>query len=152
MNVIVPENQSFSGEYIGAFQFKFWQYGRWIEVVIDDKLPCVAKNLAFIHSGSENEFWSPLLEKAYAKLHGSYNSLKGGSTCEAMVDFTGGISEVLKIGKGGNSSKQIFSILRNGYVKGSLNCCSIQPHPTIHEAQTNLGLVKGHAYSITKVN
>ena len=33
------------------------------------------------------------MEKAYAKLHGCYEILNGGSMAEALVDLTGGASD-----------------------------------------------------------
>ncbi|VDO86849.1 unnamed protein product [Schistosoma curassoni] len=70
MNNIIPSNQTFRGTlYTGAFVFNFWRFGEWVEVVIDDRLPVLKGtcNLVFMHSTDTNEFWSCLLEKAYAK-------------------------------------------------------------------------------------
>ena len=73
---VVPSNQGFeSGSYAGIFQFNFWRFGKWEQVIVDDRLPYNTKHerLCFCHNRDEpNEFWSALCEKAYAKCFGSY--------------------------------------------------------------------------------
>ncbi|XP_062596938.1 calpain-B-like isoform X8 [Saccostrea cucullata] len=145
---VVPPDQTFQDGYCGMFRFHFWRQGEWVEVVVDDRLPTYYGQLTFMHSLDKNEFWSALLEKAYAKLEGSYESLKGGSTCEAMVDFTGGVSEFFDLRK---APPNMFSIMLKASQRGSLMGCSIDADPNQLEAHLANGLVMGHAYSITSV-
>nr|XP_009680480.1 PREDICTED: calpain-10 isoform X3 [Struthio camelus australis] len=95
LNKVIPPGQpSWTDEsYQGCFTCRVWQFGHWVEVTIDDRLPCLGGKLCFSQCQTEDLFWLPLLEKAYAKLHGSYEQLWAGQVADAVVDLTGGIAE-----------------------------------------------------------
>ncbi|VDM82663.1 unnamed protein product, partial [Strongylus vulgaris] len=147
---VVPPDQSFTENYAGIFHFQFWRYGKWIDVVIDDRLPTVNGRLYYMHSHEHNEFWSALLEKAYAKLYGSYENLEGGTTAEALEDFTGGLTEFYNLRKTDKST--VLAMMIRGFQMGSLFGCSIDADPHQKEAPLENGLVRGHAYSITALH
>ncbi|KAF9262037.1 cysteine proteinase [Marasmius fiardii PR-910] len=111
-------------EQIGIYGFVFFRNASWVNIIIDDflftSIPKYeelsfnekqlyhhnkekfnkearknGKVLYFARPGADGGTWVPLIEKAYAKLHGSYASLHGGQSCEAIEDLTGGVSTIV---------------------------------------------------------
>lgn len=144
-------------EYTGAFHFRFFRFGKWTDVVIDDQLPTHDGSLIYAHSSDGNEFWTALLEKAYAKLAGSYEALDSGNTADALVDFTGGVTEEIDLTSEETrkqiEDKTLWKTLMRMRARGALMSCSIShggDNAKI-EADAGNGLVFGHAYAITDV-
>ncbi|RUS84596.1 hypothetical protein EGW08_007623 [Elysia chlorotica] len=149
LNKVLDPTHSFTdSKYCGAVKFNLWHQGEWIEVVVDDRLPTYNNKLVFLHSNEENEFWSALLEKAFAKLSGSYEGLKGGQSSEALEDLTGGLAEAFDLQK---APEDLFKIVQKGFARSSIMCCSIEAKPNEIEAKLDNGLIKGHGYSVTDV-
>ena len=150
---VVPPSQSFdAGHYNGMFHFNFWQNGEWTPVVIDDRLPTTKDGrLLYLSSASGDEFWSALLEKAYAKLCGGYKALQGGSFGEAISDFTGGVPELIDL-QSEQRAGDLYDLMSEATWRGCLMGCSIltckdNNGPTGQTLTNNL--VQNHGYSIT---
>jgi calpain-15 len=82
----------------GCYLLRLFLDGQWRHVVVDDQLPCIPNpsrpqlagevGLAFSRTCNQ-QLWVCLLEKAYAKAHGSYHAISGGEISEALVDLCG---------------------------------------------------------------
>ena len=87
----------------GIFCFRFFKNFKWRYVLVDSRLPCLrvynnqTPTLLYGQCRARNEFWVPLIEKAYAKLHGSYRALVSGFIDDGLVDLTGLTSKKMVI-------------------------------------------------------
>jgi len=73
----------------GIYRIKLCKGGEWVEVTVDDLFPCEPLGGPLFTGCVNNEIWVMILEKAFAKVHGSYYLLKGGFVNEALIDLTG---------------------------------------------------------------
>ena len=74
---------------LGIYRMKICKNGEWQVVTVDELTPCYPQGPPLFATGAKNELWVTLLEKAYAKIHGSFFSLKNGFVTEALQDLTG---------------------------------------------------------------
>ena len=78
----------------GIYCVKICHFGEWQAIVVDDCFPCDAQRPAFTR-GNDNEIWVMILEKAWAKLFGSYERIEAGLTREALKSLTAAPTEVV---------------------------------------------------------
>ncbi|XP_048488700.1 calpain-C [Plutella xylostella] len=129
---VVPADQRFEEPYTGVFRFRLWWCGQWVEVLVDDRLPTVNGRLAFLQTAHSNQMWPSLLEKAYAKLHGSYEALKYGSLLDGLADLTGGITESIPL-VGLNDASALYNLLKTT----SVVTCAHHTSPNINQENIN---------------
>ena len=136
----------------GRFTIRLFKDGKWHLVTIDDYLP-VKKDgiLAFGKCKDPSEFWVPLLEKAYAKLNGSYRSLEWGSTAYGLVDLTGGVGFGRKISPKDSESNELWEFLCHSNEDDYFIGCSLSRKGEEKETESKeTGLVGSHAYAVLK--
>jgi calpain-15 len=70
---------------------RFFIAGQTHTVVVDDRFPYCPyrERWAFSRTSASNEIWVLLLEKAWAKIFGSYQRIEAGTTGEALQPLTG---------------------------------------------------------------
>jgi len=131
----------------GAYAVQFYVQGIPVEVVVDDQIPCYdfdAKKPLFSKPKGK-ELWTLIMEKAWAKLYGSYTVTEAGHSglaieyllaCPTKGYFTKDLSE-------DKIWEQLLHADKNKYIMTT---------STYSNANEDMGLVPGHAYSIISVH
>mgnify|MGYP002803532134 FL=1 len=138
---------------VGCYQINLFLDGEWKAVTIDDRLPCTdqqrrpdGSGLAFSRADGQ-QLWVPLLEKAYAKAHGSYQAISGGEIAEALLDLTGCPTESIDFDEPGFDPQELWQRLMDFKAADFPMGCATAGNPELRE----VGLCGNHAYSVLDV-
>jgi len=119
------------------------------DILLDDSFPCDVKTRKPVFShGNGPELWVLLLEKAYAKLHGSYMNIENGNAAAALSDLTGGPCFIGKVAE--QSDDEIWSTLSHHDRLDHVMCCSVADVPN-RDLEKEVGLIEKHAYALLDV-
>jgi hypothetical protein len=134
----------------GAFWVRFYKYGEIEDIIIDDFFPVLGNGeFAFARGGPDGkELWPMILEKAYAKLNGSYNYIEAGKVQMALADMTGGVSEQIELRTIAGSQSQFWEKLKSLLAQGALMGAGSPEHAMGDRAINEYGIVQGHAYAV----
>ena len=108
-------------------------------------------NVRYSASSDVDEVFVPFLEKAYAKLHGVYESIGRGSIAEALVDLTGGsVTKIpLSSEKGIDYDQYVWDECVTFYSKSFIMGASLSDMSgRTEESEETMGLRKNLAYDI----
>ena len=113
-------------------------------IVIDDYFPCDSDNEPCFSKANGNELWVMLLEKAWAKIHGSYERIIGGQAHLTFRDLTGAPSFEFE-----TTDKDAFERIMEGEKRDYAMAAGINPIDAVQAKKiSDLGLITEHSYGL----
>lgn len=131
------------------YRLRICKDGEWQNVTVDSLIPChTDSGMPVFAKHNENELWVIILEKAYAKVYGSYVALKGGLAKDSFENLTGcpAVSFRLKKIKEKIESGEFWENLKDWKKAGR---CLIAG--TRSDADENAGISANHCYTVSRI-
>ncbi|KAH3759316.1 calpain-type cysteine protease family [Pelomyxa schiedti] len=145
---------------LGLFVIKFFRNRVWVKIIVDDQIPCGHYGVPlFGHNrNTVAKFdWVALLEKAYAKMCGSYIALENGHDSDALVDLTGGVAMNLNLHDEQSGRKleavTVWHLLVHYFEKEyMMGCVRTSNYSVSPSSMSGHLLVPNHAYGIISIH
>ncbi|CAJ1423215.1 unnamed protein product [Effrenium voratum] len=154
----------------GVYEVSCFKNGQPTTIIVDDFFPCSPNTgkPCYAHANAQdrgaNELWVLILEKAWAKLHGSYQQLEGGAPYRALMDLLGTAGKEYSIKHeqqpgGLIAENKFFEMLRRYDRRRYLMVAGTPGVDTLTKGDRSgsdqhdqlSGLVPGHAYTLLSV-
>jgi hypothetical protein len=120
-------------------------------ITVDNFVPVTNGRLAY-SSTNGKEMWVVILEKAWAKIHKSYERIEGGDTQLTVRDLTGAPGESFDMKDKDIKIDELWAQVKDADKRDYIICCSTD---SMDEEQAKAfkatGLIAGHAYSMIAV-
>eukprot|EP00439_Symbiodinium_sp_Y106_P076683 s1128_g15.t2 len=151
---------------LGVYEVSCFKNGQLTKVIVDDLIPCSPSTgkPCYAHVNVEgegqtvNELWVALLEKAWAKLHGSYEQIEGGIPYQALMDLLGAAGKRYQLKgqlpRGFATPDSFFQALSTFDTKGYVMVAGTNGVDNLTKGGGKApldGLVPGHAYTLLTV-
>ena len=114
---------------------------------MDNFIPCLWGRPCFAKAHGP-ELWVIILEKAWAKLHGSYERIESGIGSDVMRDLTGAPSYVLQTANEKDLADKLLDFDSRDYIMSA--SCNAKDRVQAEKIE-KLGLIAAHAYSLIAV-
>lgn len=137
----------------GCYAVTLCDSGEWKTLVIDNTVPCRGAfgGPAFSRN-SDNGQWVALLEKAYAKMFGSYQAIQRGTSLNAFRTLTGASTEYydLRSEEIAGNLEIIWSYL-NCMIQSGFLLTASSINEGLNQSVQNLadkGIIENHSYTV----
>ncbi|CAF3070054.1 unnamed protein product [Rotaria sp. Silwood2] len=138
----------------GVYLVRICHNGLWKTIIIDDFFPCTKHKYLVFTQAKHRQLYAPLIEKACAKLFGSYAALKSGDMREGLQLLTGVPCEYIDLDSSKNTfdSNLIWTKLLTSCKAKLLIGTSSGGNSVSSEEYARVHIHKNHAFSILSVH